>query len=99
MNHMNLAGGPRPFDYLRYETGLLRRCRGFFDRYLDFAHDLPQSGIWAAYSQFDEQQRGSIEVGKWADFVVVGKNITTMYQPELPQVSVERTYVRGKRVK
>lgn len=55
--------------------------------------------IWAAYSQFDEQQRGSIEVGKWADFVVVGKNITTMYQPELPQVSVERTYVRGKRVK
>ena len=52
MNHMNLAGGPRPFDYLRYETGLLRRCRGFFDRYLDFAHDLPQSGIWAAYSQW-----------------------------------------------
>ncbi|MBO7496916.1 MAG: amidohydrolase family protein [Salinivirgaceae bacterium] len=55
--------------------------------------------IWAAYSQFDEQQKGSIEVGKWADFVVVGKNITTMYQPDLPQVEIEQTYLRGKRVK
>ena len=55
--------------------------------------------IWAAYAQFDEQQRGSIEAGKWADFVVVGKDITTMYQPDLPQVTVEQTYVRGKRVK
>lgn len=55
--------------------------------------------IWAAYAQFDEQQKGSIEVGKWADFVVVGKNITTMYQPDLPQVEIEQTYLRGKRVK
>jgi len=55
--------------------------------------------IWAAYAQFDEQLKGSIEVGKWADFVVVGKNITTMYQPDLPQVEIEQTYLRGKRVK
>ncbi len=55
--------------------------------------------IWSAYAQFDEQQKGSIEVGKWADFVVVGKSITTMYQPDLPQVVVERTYLKGKRVK
>ena len=55
--------------------------------------------IWAAYAQFDEKQKGSIEVGKWADFVVVGKNITTMYQPDLPQVEIEQTYLHGKRVK
>lgn len=55
--------------------------------------------IWGAYAQFDEQQKGSIEVGKQADFVVVGKNITTMYQPDLPQVVVEQTYLKGKRVK
>ena len=55
--------------------------------------------IWGAYAQFDEQHKGSIEVGKWADFVVVGKNITTMYQPELPQVAVEQTYLHGVRVK
>ena len=55
--------------------------------------------IWGAYAQFDEQQKGSIEVDKWADFVVVGKNITTMYQPDLPQVVVEQTYLHGVRVK
>ena len=55
--------------------------------------------IWAAYSQFDDKQKGSIEVGKWADFIVTSENITTMYQPNLPNVTVERTYLRGKRVK
>ncbi len=55
--------------------------------------------IWGAYSQFDEQAKGSIEVGKWADFVIVGKNITTMYQPDLPQVEIEQTYLHGVRVK
>lgn len=55
--------------------------------------------IWAAYSQFDDKQKGSIEVGKWADFIITSENITTMYQPNLPNVTVERTYLRGKRVK
>ena len=55
--------------------------------------------IWAAYSQFDDQQKGSIEVGKWADFVVTSENITTMYQPNIPNVTIERTYLKGKRVK
>ena len=55
--------------------------------------------IWAAYSQFDDKQKGSIEVGKWADFIVTSENITTMYQPNLPNVTIERTYLRGKRVK
>lgn len=55
--------------------------------------------IWGAYSQFAEQDKGSIEVGKWADFVIVGKNITTMYQPDLPQVEIEQTYLHGIRVK
>ncbi|MBR0464819.1 MAG: hypothetical protein IJJ23_10670 [Clostridia bacterium] len=50
MNHLYHAGGPRPFDYLRHEMSLLRRSRAFFDAYLDFAGDLPQSGLWGAYS-------------------------------------------------
>ncbi|MBQ8611009.1 MAG: hypothetical protein IJ412_04785 [Oscillospiraceae bacterium] len=52
MNHMYHAGGPRPFDYLQYEVKQLRAARGFFDRYLTFAENLPQSGIWAAYTQW-----------------------------------------------
>ncbi len=50
MNHLHHAGGSMPFGYLKYETGLLRRNRSFYDRFLSFAADLPQAGIWAAYS-------------------------------------------------
>ncbi len=52
MNHMYHSGGPRPFGHLQYELKRLRATRGFFDRYLSFVKDLPQSGIWAAYTQW-----------------------------------------------
>lgn len=55
--------------------------------------------IWSAYSQFDENSKGSLEVGKWADFIVTSENITTMYQPNLPDLQVDMTYLHGKRVK
>jgi predicted amidohydrolase YtcJ len=31
--------------------------------------------IWAAYSNFEEKRKGSLEVGKWADFVLFDKDI------------------------
>ncbi len=46
-NHLLNAGGPRPFDYLKYELTLLKRSRALFDRYLSFARALPQAGLWA----------------------------------------------------
>ena len=50
MNHLYHAGGPTPFAYLKYELEQLRANRGFYDRYLTFVDDLPQSGIWAAFT-------------------------------------------------
>ena len=55
--------------------------------------------IWPAYSQFDEKSKGSLEVGKWADFIVTSENLTTMYQPNIPDLHVDMTYFRGCRVK
>jgi len=52
MNHMYHAGGPAPFEYLRYETDQLKANRPFYDRYLTFVDGLKQSGIWAAYSEW-----------------------------------------------
>ena len=54
--------------------------------------------IWAAYSNFEEHEKGSIEVGKFADFVITAKDIMTAPESELRATKVTSTYVAGKRV-
>jgi predicted amidohydrolase YtcJ len=54
--------------------------------------------IWAARSDFEEQESGSIEPGKWADFVVLGSDILKIPIREVPSVNVLRTYIHGEKV-
>jgi len=54
--------------------------------------------IDAAYGIFEERSRGSLEVGKLADFVVLDQNILSIEPNDLPQVKVLSTYVGGKEV-
>ena len=54
--------------------------------------------IWAAYSNFEEDEKGSIETGKFADFVILPKDIMTIPENEIPAMYVNDTYVGGKRV-
>ncbi|WP_457617200.1 amidohydrolase [Lutibacter sp.] len=55
--------------------------------------------IWAAYSNFEEQEKGSIEIGKFADFIVLNRDIMTVAVDEIPKLKVDETYLNGKRVK
>jgi predicted amidohydrolase YtcJ len=55
--------------------------------------------IWAAYSNFEEQEKGSIEVGKMADFIVLNKNIMEIEADKIPSITVDETYVGGVKVK
>ena len=49
--------------------------------------------------QFDfEDERGSIEVGKYADFIFINKDISTCEKNEIHEGVVEKVYFEGKEV-
>ncbi len=54
--------------------------------------------IWAAYSNFEEYEKGSIEKGKFADFVVLEKDLMQANENNLYSIKVLQTYVAGERV-
>src|SRR5690606_38767915 len=53
---------------------------------------------WAAYAKFEEDERGSIEVGKKADFVVLADDIMTAPEESLRDIAVLRTVISGETV-
>ncbi|MEM8509563.1 MAG: amidohydrolase [Bacteroidota bacterium] len=55
--------------------------------------------LWAAYSNFEEEEKGSIEVGKNADFVVLSHDIMTVEIDSIPYIEAEQVYVGGEAVK
>jgi predicted amidohydrolase YtcJ len=54
--------------------------------------------INGAYAGFEEQIKGSLEVGKLADFVVLDRNLVEIPNEELKDVKVLATFVGGKAV-
>jgi len=54
--------------------------------------------IWAAYSCFQENKRGSIEVGKDADFVILEQDILKAPFDQLRDVKTLRTVIAGETV-
>lgn len=54
--------------------------------------------IWAAYAAFEEDEKGSIEPGKLADFVVLETDIMKADEKILRDIKVKNTYIGGKKV-
>jgi len=54
--------------------------------------------IWAAFANFEEDEKGSIEVGKFADFTILDKDIMKVDENELPNIKVVATFINGEKV-
>jgi len=54
--------------------------------------------IWAAKSNFEEKEKGSLEVGKFADFVIVDQDLMKVGGQDILKTSVLSTFVGGEKV-
>ncbi|HEX5024193.1 MAG TPA: amidohydrolase, partial [Agriterribacter sp.] len=54
--------------------------------------------IWAAKGNFEEKEKGSIEKGKWADFIITDTDIMECNPSAILQTKVLSTYVNGEKV-
>jgi predicted amidohydrolase YtcJ len=54
--------------------------------------------IWAAYSNFEEDEKGSLEKGKSADFIIMQDDLMKMPIQNVPNAKVKATYVNGEKV-
>jgi predicted amidohydrolase YtcJ len=52
--------------------------------------------LWPAYAAFEEGERGSIVVGKWADFTIFDKDIMTVSEAEILTARNMMTVVNGE---
>ena len=52
--------------------------------------------IWPAFAAFEEKEKGSIEVGKLADFTVLSHDIMKIPEPEILKTRVEMTIIGGE---
>lgn len=54
--------------------------------------------IWAAKANFEEQEKGSLEKGKLADFVILDRDILKSTPQKILKTKVLKTYLNGEKV-
>lgn len=54
--------------------------------------------IWAAKAGFQENEIGSLEVGKSADFIILNQDLMNVPEDQILKTKVLKTYSSGKQV-
>lgn len=54
--------------------------------------------IWAAKASFEENHKGSLEPGKWADFVILDTDLLTATPQQVLDTKIVATWVAGEKV-
>ena len=65
---------------------------------LDRLTTLKGMTIWAAYANFEEQEKGSIEPNKFADFTILDRNLLTCKEEDILKTRVLATFINGELV-
>jgi predicted amidohydrolase YtcJ len=68
------------------------------DQALTRAETLHSFTLGAAYAAHQEDRLGSLEPGKWADFIVIDRDYFTCDASEIDDIAVLETWVAGKKV-
>lgn len=54
--------------------------------------------VWAAKAAFEEHEKGSLETGKFADFIITDKDLMEVPENEIPQIQILSTFLNGEEV-
>ncbi len=54
--------------------------------------------IWAAKGNFEENEKGSLEVGKFADFIMLNQDLMSISDDKILKTEVLKTFVNGEKV-
>lgn len=54
--------------------------------------------IWAAKGNFEEKEKGSLEAGKFADFIILDQDLMKADEANLFKTKVLKTYLNGEKV-
>ena len=54
--------------------------------------------IWAAYSNFEENEKGSLEKGKFADLIIVDSDLMQCAEADILKSKIVSTYINGEKV-
>jgi predicted amidohydrolase YtcJ len=54
--------------------------------------------IWAAKAAFEEKEKGSLQEGKAADFIILSNDLMLCPENDILKTSVLATYINGEKV-
>ena len=53
---------------------------------------------WAAYQYFEERDKGTLEQGKLADFVILNQNPLTIQPDQIKNINITAVYKEGRQI-
>ncbi len=70
----------------------------YADQALSRAETLHSFTLAAAYAAHQEDRLGSLEAGKWADFIVIDRDFFEVPEAEIDDIQVLQTWIAGEKV-